>query len=151
MLVKFEAIRKLMKLGLPAMEKLRTRQPPLEKQFESIILAKIQPHHLVLDAGCGITTYAAVRGKCRMVIGVDADTRIIRNRHIDAIIHADLYNLPFPDRSFDIVMSWTVLEHIDNPQLCFKELARVCKPGGLMVHTTPNALHYANFLIKATP
>ncbi len=145
------SLRTLMKTGMPFLEGLRSRQPSLEKQFESIILDHLQPHHLVLDAGCGITTYAAVKGKCRMVIGVDADTSVTRNRHIDGLIHGDLYRLPFPDNTFDIVMSWTVLEHIGNPQACFQELARVCKPGGLMVHATPNALHYANFIIKNTP
>jgi ubiquinone/menaquinone biosynthesis C-methylase UbiE len=145
------SIRKWLKLGLPTLEKLHFRQPTLEKQFESIILKHLRPDHTILDAGCGITTYAAAKGKCRMVIGVDADTHVTRNRHVDTIIHGDLTNLPFPDNTFDIVMSWTVLEHIDNPQSCLKELARVCKPGGLMVHTTPNLLHYANFLISATP
>lgn len=145
------SIRKVMKKGVPTLEKWRHRQEPLEKQFESIILDYLRPNHLVLDAGCGITTYAEIKGKCRMVVGVDADPRVTRNRHIDAIIHGDLNQLPFPDSTFDVVMSWTVLEHISDPQACFNELARICKPGGLMVHTTPNALHYANFIIKSTP
>ncbi len=144
-------IRKILKLGIPALEKLRYRQEPLERQFESIILRHLRPDHIVLDAGCGIYTYAHIKGKCRMVIGVDADKSINRNNMANAIIHADLNHLPFPDNTFDIVMSWTVLEHIEDPQICFREISRVCKPGGLTVHTTPNMLHYANLFIKATP
>jgi ubiquinone/menaquinone biosynthesis C-methylase UbiE len=145
------SFRKWLKIGLPALEKRRFRQEPLEKQFESIVTDYLQPGHLVLDAGCGITTYANVRGKCRLLVGVDADTGVTRNRWIDALVHADLSHLPFPDNTFEVVISWTVLEHIEDPQACFRELARVCKSGGLMVHSTPNMLHYANFFIRFTP
>ncbi len=144
-------IRKFMKWGIPTLEKHRYRQEPLESQFENIILTYLQPDHRVLDAGCGITTYARIKGKCQTIVGVDADTTVNRNNVVDVIIHADLNHLPFPDNTFDIVMSWTVLEHINDPQACFNELARVCKPGGLMIHTTPNMLHYANFIIRSTP
>lgn len=145
------SLRKWLKWGIPALSRLRRKQEPLEKQFESIVLQYLQAGHLVLDAGCGITTYANVKGKCKLIIGVDADTSVNRNRWIDGIIHGDLLQLPFPDNTFDIIISWTVLEHLDNPQACFREFARVCKPGGLMVHTTPNLWHYANFIIRATP
>jgi ubiquinone/menaquinone biosynthesis C-methylase UbiE len=135
---------------MPALEKMRCRQEPISKQFDSIVQRYLRPGDLVLDAGCGITTYAHARGKCRMVVGVDADPRINRNKNVDAIIHGDIYRLPFPDNTFDVVTSWMVLEHINDPDACFREFSRVCKPGGLMVHTTPNMLHYANFIIKST-
>ena len=54
------AFRKIMKLGIPTLENFRCRQEPLEKQFENIILKYLRPNHIVLDAGCGITTYANV-------------------------------------------------------------------------------------------
>lgn len=136
---------------MPSLEKLCYRQKSADQQFESFILRNIQPHHLVLDAGCGRWAYARVKGKCCMAIGVDADREVTSNRCLDTLIHADLNCLPFADNAFDIVMSWTVLEHIDDPNACFNELARVCKPGGLMIHATPNLMHYANFFIKVTP
>jgi 2-polyprenyl-3-methyl-5-hydroxy-6-metoxy-1,4-benzoquinol methylase len=145
------SLRKLLKYGIPALEKLRYRQEPITRQFETIIDNYIRPNHLVLDVGCGITTYGKAKGKCQMVIGIDADREIVRNRHVDGIVHADMTCLPFPDNTFDIVTSWTVLEHLDKPQACFDELARVCKPGGLMAHATPNTLHYANFITRTTP
>ena len=53
--------------------------------------------------------------------------------------------LPFPDRSFDCVLSALVLEHIPVPRLAsfFGELGRATRPGGRIVVT---AMHPAMFL-----
>lgn len=44
---------------------------------------------------------------------------------------ADAENLPFPDRTFDIVYSWGVLHHTPDTQKAFAEAARVLRPGGV--------------------
>lgn len=41
--------------------------------------------------------------------------------------------LPFADGSFDLVMSFTLLEHLWDPELALKEMARVLKKGGTLV------------------
>lgn len=41
--------------------------------------------------------------------------------------------LPFESQTFDIVSSWFVLEHIKDLKLSLKEMARVVKPGGVIV------------------
>jgi SAM-dependent methyltransferase len=49
----------------------------------------------------------------------------------------NILNLPYPDESFDFVLSDQVYEHIEgNPQQATDECLRVLKPGGIMVHTT---------------
>jgi SAM-dependent methyltransferase len=46
-------------------------------------------------------------------------------------------NLPFPDNTFDWVLSDQVFEHIEgDPQVAINESLRILKPGGIMVHTT---------------
>jgi ubiquinone/menaquinone biosynthesis C-methylase UbiE len=40
--------------------------------------------------------------------------------------------LPFPDASFDIVISWSVFEHVSDPVAVLKEIRRVLRPGGYM-------------------
>jgi SAM-dependent methyltransferase len=46
--------------------------------------------------------------------------------------------LPFPTGSFDCVLLSEVIEHLDTPQISLGEAARVLKPGGRLLVTTPN-------------
>jgi SAM-dependent methyltransferase len=49
-------------------------------------------------------------------------------------------SLPFPDASFDAAISIEVIEHVEDQLSFLCEMARVVKPGGLVVVTTPNVL-----------
>lgn len=55
--------------------------------------------------------------------------------------------LPFEDESFDYVVSIEGIEHIENQFLFLRECARVLKPGGGLLMTTPNASSLENRLI----
>ncbi len=46
--------------------------------------------------------------------------------------------LPFADESFDCVISFQVIEHIKDDRLFVAEVARVLRPGGIFVVSTPN-------------
>ena len=48
---------------------------------------------------------------------------------------------PFRDRSFDALLSIEGIEHFENQAAFLRECARVLKPGGLLVLTTPNVMH----------
>lgn len=53
---------------------------------------------------------------------------------------ADITRLPFPDQTFDTALSCETVEHVPHPERAFHELARVLKPGGRLLLTTPNYL-----------
>ena len=51
---------------------------------------------------------------------------------------ASAYMLPFPDKSFDTVLAMGVLEYLDEPWKALEEMARVTKPGGVILVSYPN-------------
>jgi SAM-dependent methyltransferase len=48
--------------------------------------------------------------------------------------------LPYADASFDIVLLVEVIEHLENHRIAIGELARILKPGGVLILTTPNIM-----------
>lgn len=53
------------------------------------------------------------------------------------LIEAQPYRLPFPDSTFDVVVSTSVWEHAQNTREFFLELHRVLRPGGVSMHLYP--------------
>lgn len=49
--------------------------------------------------------------------------------------------LPYPDNTFDYVISIEVIEHLENQFSFVRELSRILKPGGKVFVTTPNILN----------
>lgn len=48
--------------------------------------------------------------------------------------------IPFPDESFDIVISNSVLEHVSDIDTCFREISRILVPGGLFWFETASSM-----------
>lgn len=75
------------------------------------------------------------------VVGADivADPDRHRDYRIDRV---DMTKpLPYPDASFDGILHSEGIEHVDNQVAVLAELARVLKPGGVLIVTTPNVLN----------
>jgi len=51
---------------------------------------------------------------------------------------ADVQNIAHQDATFDTVISCETIEHVHTPQQALRELARVLRPGGRLLLTTPN-------------
>jgi 2-polyprenyl-3-methyl-5-hydroxy-6-metoxy-1,4-benzoquinol methylase len=49
-----------------------------------------------------------------------------------------LHELNFPDRSFDVVVMWHVLEHVSDPRPTLAEVSRILRPGGVFLVGVPN-------------
>ncbi|MCA1831923.1 MAG: class I SAM-dependent methyltransferase [Actinomycetota bacterium] len=102
----------------------------------------------VLDAGCG-EGYGSdiLAASARDVVGVDLDEGVVAHagRHYPRarFERADLLALPFPDASFDAVVSLQVIEHLSGPRDFVAECARVLRPGGRLIMSTPNRLTFS--------
>ena len=51
-----------------------------------------------------------------------------------------LTRLPYEDASFDVVLLVEVIEHLENHRVALGELARILKPNGVLIMTTPNIM-----------
>ena len=62
-----------------------------------------------------------------------------RGQRLDraSVLHQDLQNTSFESRTFDVVVSTEVFEHIPHPYAAHKELLRILRPGGAHVFTVP--------------
>jgi ubiquinone/menaquinone biosynthesis C-methylase UbiE len=105
-----------------------------------------------LDVGCGVGHWAQVLASAlpghTKVTGVDRDPLWIEKatERVAAlgISHrfqyrlSDAQTLPFPDTSFDLVTCQTLLIHVADPGAIIAEMARVTRPGGLVLAAEPN-------------
>jgi len=113
----------------------------------------VRPEHMVLDAGCGSGRVFQHRlsGRARRVVGVDVTDEPRGNANIDDAAKADLRSLPLRDATFDLIVMSHVAEHLTEPEPAFHELARVLRPGGLLLLLTPNRWHYVPLVARLTP
>jgi SAM-dependent methyltransferase len=72
---------------------------------------------------------------------------LARRSNVDDYVIDDMTRSAFPDASFDIVVAVEVLEHVEEDAAFVRNVARVLKPGGAFLMTTPNG----DFLRKLYP
>jgi len=109
---------------------------------------------VLVDVGCGTgNLWRDVASQFVRCIGIDA----VRYDGLPAggefeFVQADLDRepLPLPDEAADVVAAVETIEHLENPRGFCRELARVVRPGGWVVITTPNQLSALSLLTLAT-
>lgn len=97
----------------------------------------------VLDLGCGTGRHTAwLASSGARVTAVDFSAGMLDKARVKPgtgpvrFVRHDLgCTLPFPDASFDCVVSALVLEHVAELDLVTSEIARVCRPAGRIVLT----------------
>jgi SAM-dependent methyltransferase len=114
-------------------------QEPQMQPIYNVTLDALEPlaGRALLDAGCGAglaLRLAADRGA--VVSGLDASASLLgiaRGRTPGADLRTgDIQALPFGDASFDIVTSFNAIQYATDPAVAVQQLARVCRPGGLV-------------------
>jgi ubiquinone/menaquinone biosynthesis C-methylase UbiE len=122
------------------------KSPELHNEAQIALLvdaAAPKSNDVSLDIACGPGTVAvAFARKVQHVTGLDAtaamldQARALAEKEKLANVdwrEGDVYALPFPDRSFDIVSCRYAFHHFERPADAFAEMIRVCRTGGRVV------------------
>ena len=106
-------------------------------------LGRLRPGERVLDLGCGAGTDSLVAaqmvGSDGSVTGIDMTPEMLAKARLSAetmgaanveFVQGEAEALPFPDASFDVIVSNGVIDLIPDKAAVFAELFRVLRPGG---------------------
>src|SRR5581483_9567168 len=110
-------------------------------------------HHdvTILEAGCGSMSKVNFGVNARTV-GIDiSEQQLRRNTELDEKILGDLHTYPLPQKNFDIIICWDVLEHLEGPRQVLRNFFEACKPGGLIILAFPNLYSFKGVITKLTP
>ena len=133
------------------LERLLGTKPEKEssKAVVEIILPMMNVGSTILEVGCSsghLLRTLSKKGKNLKYVGVDIDHFAISKGNAELnrielvgiksaqLIEAEVTKLPFKDKSFDIVVSLNVLEHLNEPSRAIRELLR-CSNKFLVIRT----------------
>jgi SAM-dependent methyltransferase len=113
-----------------------------ERRFEMVReAAGERMHGSVFEAGCGVGSYLFhLQKEARQAVGLDIELERTSQAHLgaDQVVCGAGESLPFPDGSFDLVLSNEVLEHVQDDRAAVGEIVRILRPGGRLVLFCPN-------------
>ena len=109
----------------------------------------------LLDVGCGQCHWSSLLSHFlkpgSRVVAVDKDIKwsagntqthkYFEDKGLNfELQHGDVYDLPFPDHSFDVVTAQTLLIHLQSPKKALSEMKRIVKPDGIVICAEPNTI-----------
>jgi ubiquinone/menaquinone biosynthesis C-methylase UbiE len=104
----------------------------------AVAVVRARPRR-VLEVGCGegvVLEYLADRNPSSRFDGLELDPAALARARLrcprTTLVRGDVYALPFPDQSYDLVLCLEVLEHLPDPARALREIRRVARRGLLL-------------------
>jgi SAM-dependent methyltransferase len=121
---------------------------PATEIYADLVRHWLRPESLILDLGSGRGGLIEQLGHpLEQVVGLDPDLNSLQEHRLKDShpalnrVNALSQFLPFTEKSFDLIFSSWVLEHLPKPQMDFSQIGRILRPGGVFVFITPNRQH----------
>lgn len=124
------------------------------KIFENRIGSRMRNDSTVVDAGCGssaplLQNFIDVAGE---LIGVDLVTfdPNLEKKGL-SLLNNDLSKMDIADSSADLVISRSVMEHLEDVESVYREIYRILRPGGHFIFLVPNLWDYVSVISYLIP
>jgi 2-polyprenyl-3-methyl-5-hydroxy-6-metoxy-1,4-benzoquinol methylase len=125
-------------------ENIPSDNPLHQRLFKAYVVAQEYVRGNVLEVGCGegrgVELLMSKSTGFTAVDKIEEALQVLRQRFPNGKFMS--MNIPplggLQDNTYDCVVSFQVIEHIENDMLYLKEIHRVLKPGGIALFTTPN-------------
>ncbi|MCS7042905.1 MAG: methyltransferase domain-containing protein [Bryobacteraceae bacterium] len=119
---------------------------------------RLARHKRVLDAACGTGYGSAALAEAADFVAaldisreaVEAAARAYARPNLSFVV-ARAEQTPFRDASFDLVVAFEVIEHLEDWRALLAEARRLLAPGGQFIVSTPNRLYYAESRAQSGP
>jgi ubiquinone/menaquinone biosynthesis C-methylase UbiE len=125
----------------------RAWHPSFEPVARDLVeLVRLEPQDTVLDVGTGtgvVAAAAAEEAERGFIVGVDPSLRMLhraRKRTTAPFAAARAPGLPFPTRTFDVVVANLVISHLERYETGLSDMVRVLRQGGRLGVTTWGSL-----------
>jgi SAM-dependent methyltransferase len=140
----------------PVEAQMRAMFPPEthpNRVLERRIEAQLTPTSSILDIGCGRTAPNLVKlaGEGRTLHGIDVIDFTVADPRLQLFTNDVRAMKDIRANSIDVAYSRAVMEHLEQPEAAYAEIARVLKPGGVYVFTTPSIYDYGSLIALIVP
>jgi ubiquinone/menaquinone biosynthesis C-methylase UbiE len=133
--------------------------PPAHHPFRRLereIIGRAGQAETILDIGCGhdARVLQAIRRQLpdRRLIGIDPVAPEVSPDAAIELIRGSASDMStIADASIDLAYSRSVMEHVEDVAGCYREIARVLKPGGSYVFLTPSRWDYVSIIAQLVP
>jgi SAM-dependent methyltransferase len=107
----------------------------------------------IYEAGGGSASFMQadiLTGADVTVLDIDA-IQLSKNSYADHKILGDIQTYAFPNDSFELIVCYNVIEHLDAPDRAFDLFFKALTPGGLLFIGAPNPSSFSGWITKLTP
>ena len=96
----------------------------------------------IVELGCGLSPMLDHAAQFEYAYGVDFSEETVEKAQKTypevTYLCAEVINTGLTNDYFDAVVAGEVIEHLQDPKLLILEMNRICKPGGVMIISTPH-------------
>lgn len=105
----------------------------------------------LLEAGSGAHSYIRIP-KDTYIVGIDvSEDQLRKNTVVDEKILGDIQEHSFEPAAFDVIICWTVLEHLQKPVKALNSFVRSTREEGIIILAVPNVFSIPGLVAKFTP